>query len=336
VLNINNNICVGCKVFLADYSNGFIVKNNIIWETGMPFDFIEDVSVDSNYDYNLYIQPGLSADVEMYTTQYTSNPLFVDEANHDYRLKSIARGDKVDSLYIAGGPNDGSDGKDLGAYDFIRTLTTTTYADDYTIRVTPAAVKTTVIPPGYSSATNINGVYSEWGSLEEGEHLRRTFAIGISNESTNGNTYRIIQDLQYLLSKVGNIYKFGYSSDGTNWTPQRSGTGTVSGSTIAVTHNGEEWGVNRWAGYWVKVDGTYYRITGSTAKTASGTCTLTVDGAPTTGSQTWSIDYILVKMAKRSGLTCGAAFYQGADDYDATNPITTTYTLELMEVDSES
>lgn len=334
--NILHNAVSSCGVFIFGYSSQYIVKDNIIYNTGLPFDFNVDVYNSSDFDYNLFNQPATAARVENYSKTFTSNPLFVDEVGGDFRLRSIARGDSVNSLYIKGGTNQSSDSKDLGAWDFTRTLTTTTYADDYTFNPAPQKVTVSGNVPGYGSATNVNGVFSEWSSLESGEHIRRTFSLPFSEATVNSSLYKQIQDIMYLQSKVGNKYQFGYSTDGTNWVPLRASTGTVSGSTIAVTYSGEAWGKNKWSGYWIKIDSVYYRIISSTAKTATGTCTITVDGTPTTGSQAWSIDYILVEINKRSTVQYAPAIYQGEDDFIDGNPIVLNYTLELSEVDDES
>jgi hypothetical protein len=258
------------------------------------------------------------ADVTV-TSGFSGDPYFVSAT--DFNLRDTAAGYPINSLGIGAA----SDGFDLGVYKVTRSATYA-YAVDFTLSVQPSTTTRTHQASDVSTNVDQYGAYSDTIG-----GVRRSWTMQWDAGSAGDLWEYQVEYLAYLQSLENVVYQFGVYT-GAAWVPRLSGTGTVSGKTITVQENGVPWAPNRFAGDWIKINSVYHRIASHPEK-AAGTiaapvdCVLTLDTTPTTGSQAFSIDYTLVRIDKRPGLSL-----RKYEVGNATQPYT-GYQLTLKEVD---
>lgn len=335
--NVLIHDCSGYGVY-NDVSNAVVLADHITvtrcgyglywaaqWSTSGAGALLENSIISGNYTADIYL---LYANTERmsYTLARTfagyaatiansvnGNPLF--RSTTDFNLQDKAGGYAVNSLALAAG----DDSKDLGAYDVTRSVSYA-FAEDFTFLVPPAELSRAHQVSGFSFIEDVDGNYSEYFN-----GLRRAWTLAWQDQTVCAGWETQADYFAYLQSLEDVAFEWGEYADSA-WVPEASGSGTVSGSTISVSENGVLWAANKYAGYWIKIDSTYHRIASHPAKALNSAVTLTLDTAPTTGAQAWSIDYILVKIDKRSGI----AFKR----IPSTLKAWAAYSITLREVDS--
>lgn len=296
---VQNNLIYGNTIFSiwSDYTSQSFT-HNVLYGNGYGL-YLESNSAGITFRDNITSQNtlyGIFSEVALIVTycditdatnnvdatdpsNFTDNPLFVNTllGSEDFHLKSVFGGFSFNSPCI----NSASDGKDIGAYDVLRTTDEDAWKK-YEMAFNPQ-VRWNNIPKGVTRFNSAKGFLSMWAKAH-----RRGFVFTFSAPQVSSEELRL--KMEYFSTRirkresntVEEETKFRIHFQPTSFL--ETGTETIDASAGTITDASKSWTENQWKGFHVGVQWTAGIGTGTLAAIAK---TLVVAPDPSWTNDEW-------------------------------------------------
>jgi hypothetical protein len=184
----HHNTFFNCLVGVYVHANSTsAICQDSIFNGNTEFD-IDSNTLTFNLTYSLY--DGIIGDNVTALLCYTSPPLFIDTSIDDFRLSSIANGQKINSP----GLGKASDGSDIGAYSGEYIITDYTFTK-FQASIQPDAFSESIEAKGHVSLEDITGGLNNYAKAH-----KRIFTIGWSADMYSIEAQR--KELEYIISQI--------------------------------------------------------------------------------------------------------------------------------------